>query len=261
MAKSNIAWTDETWNVTSGCTKCSPGCINCYAERMAKRLQVIHPHKYADGFAVTLHHEELEKPYRWRKPRTVFVSSMGDLFHEDVPDEYIRDVFRVMTDNPKHTFQVLTKRAERMARFAETISWPRNVWAGVTVESNAVADRADHLRTIHAPVRFVSAEPLLGPLTDLSLEGVDWLIAGGESGPGWRPIEADWVRDLRDRCTASGIRFFFKQWSALHPKQLGDELDGRAWHEIPDDTFPRRKLVGVKRHPVLTIDIDDGMEL
>lgn len=228
-----IGWTDETWNVATGCTKCSAGCAHCWAERQVPRLQASHPHKYANGFALTLHPDELGKPYGWRKPRRVFVCSMGDLFHVQVPDEFLRLVFDVMRDCERHTFQVLTKRPERMAEFARSIEWPSNVWAGVSIERNDYVGRADILRELPAPVRFISAEPLLGPLPDLDLTDIAQLIVGGESGPGWRPMDADWARDLRDRCTASGVSFFFKQWAALHPKKLGHELDGQVWQQMP----------------------------
>lgn len=234
---SKISWTEETVNVMSGCTKCSPGCANCYAERMACRLQRMHPHKYPNGFAVTLHPEELEKLRRMRKPKLIFLCSMGDLFHEDVPDAYIREVFATMALTP-HIYQVLTKRPERMAKFAKTICWPGNVWAGTTIEDNDHVYRADVLREIQAPVRFISAEPLLGPLPDLNLEGIQWLIAGGESGTGWRPMEADWVRNLRDRCFDENVAFFFKQWAGFQPAKLGDELDGVVWDMLPWDLEP-----------------------
>lgn len=254
-----ISWTKETCNVVSGCTKCGPGCVNCYAERMAIRLQKMHPSKYPNGFDVTLHPEELDKLRRWRKPRLVFMCSMGDLFHKDVPDAFIRQVFSVMAETP-HTYQVLTKRPERMAEFAKTITWPHNVWAGTSIEDNDHVHRAEILRDIPAPVRFISAEPLLSALPALRLDGIDWVIAGGESGPGWRPVEADWIRDLRDRCITAGVPFFFKQWAGFRPSKLGDELDGRVWHQMPV-ADPTRQIIGAEKHSTLMTDIVDGLEL
>lgn len=233
MSRTTIAWTESTWNPVSGCTKISAGCVNCYAERMARRLRAIHPHKYSNGFAVTLHPEELEKPSRWRKPRKVFVCSMGDLFHEDVPDEFLRSVFDVMRNTPQHTYQVLTKRAERMTAFAQTIEWPDNVWAGVTVEHHDYVHRADFLRQVPAPVRFISAEPLVSALPELDLTCIHQLIVGGESGPGWRSMDIDWVRDLHDSCIREDVAFFFKQFAGFQPKKLGRELDGVIWDEMP----------------------------
>ncbi len=233
---SKIAWTDETWNPVTGCTKLSEGCKHCYAETMAKRLEAMGQPKYADGFQVRTHPEALDEPAGWRKPRRVFVCSMADLFHKDVPFEFINDVFGAMfATGTKHEYQLLTKRPERMLEFAESWlgDWPSNVWAGVTVENNAHVDRVDLLRRIPARVRFISAEPLLGALPDLDLQGIDQLIVGGESGPGWRPMEADWVRGLRDRSLAGGTAFFFKQWAGHHPKKLGHELDGREWRQMP----------------------------
>jgi protein gp37 len=228
-----ISWTDETWNVVTGCTKCSAGCLHCYAERQVPRLKANHPHKYHNGFTLTLQPEELKKPYRWHKPRLVFVCSMSDVFHEDVPDYYLRDVFGMMHECDRHTFQVLTKRPERMLQFSHTIEWPKNVWAGVTIERNDYVYRADLLHQIPASVRFISAEPLLGPLPDLDLTGIDQLIVGGESGPGWRPMDVEWARDLRDRCFAVGTAFHFKQFAGLHPKRRGRELDGVMWDGMP----------------------------
>lgn len=230
---SRIEWTQCTWNPVTGCTKISPGCAHCYAERMARRLHAMGNRRYADGFRLTLHEDLLEEPLKWRGPRVVFVNSMSDLFHEDVPVEFVRQVFETMVLAKQHTFQVLTKRAERMASLAPSLPWPTNVWAGVTVEGTAQAWRIDHLRAVPAAVRFVSAEPLLGPLPGLGLRGIDWLIAGGESGPGARAMHPAWVRDLRDRCAASGTAFFFKQWGGVRKKQAGRILDGREWSDMP----------------------------
>lgn len=232
MSASKIQWTDSTWNPVTGCSKKSAGCQNCYAEPMAKRLKVLHPKWYSNGFEPTCHEARLYEPFTL-KPQRVFVCSMSDLFHEEVPDDFIVQVFATMLACPDHTFQVLTKRAERMAEFAATITWPTNVWAGVTVERDDYVHRADVLRTVEAPVRFISAEPLLGPLPSLNLEGIDQLIVGGEAGPKWRTMDPEWARDLRDRAVADRVAFFFKQYSALHPKKLGHELDGREWREMP----------------------------
>lgn len=235
MSKSEIAWTESTWNPVTGCTKASPGCRNCYASKMAKRLQAMGQPNYVNGFAVTTHAESLETPKGWRKPQVIFVCSMSDLFHEDVPFEFIKSVFAVMSETPQHVYQVLTKRPERMVELSRMIEWPKNVWAGVTIEHNDYVSRGDLLRAVQGPsVRFVSAEPLLGPLTDLSLIGVDQLIVGGESGSGWRPMEVDWVRELRERCVDTKTAFFFKQFAGFRPKKLGRELDGVTWGQMPN---------------------------
>lgn len=263
-----ISWTQDTWNPITGCTKCSAGCVNCYAERQIPRLRKNHPHKYDNGFALTVHPDELRRPYRWCKPRLVFVCSMGDVFHEDVPRDFLVDLFNIMRYTTKHTYQVLTKRPDRMVEFAKSITWPMNVWAGVSIERNEYVYRADALRQVPAQVRFISAEPLLGPLPDLSLLGIEQVIVGGESGPGWRPMEVAWARDLRDRCLDEGVAFHFKQWAGLHPKALGRELDGVIWHEMPlGPAHPSRKaplktqpFLGVRRHPRLAIVTDEGLE-
>lgn len=240
--KSAIEWTEATWNPTTGCDRISAGCDNCYAMTLAKRLKAMGSAKYqtdgdsrtsGPGFGVALHPDALDIPRRWREPRTVFVNSMSDLFHARVPLDYVQQVFTVMRETPRHTFQVLTKRAARLAKVAHQIDWPANVWIGVSVEDQSHRERIDHLREVTAAVRFISAEPLLGPLPDLDLDGVDWLIAGGESGQGCRPIDPSWVRDLRDRCVDSGTAFFFKQWGGRTPKAGGRLLDGRTWDEMP----------------------------
>lgn len=214
-----IAWTDETWNPVTGCTKISPGCAHCYAARMADRLKAMGCARYANGFEVTVHEDVIDRPRNWKKPRMVFVNSMSDLFHEDVPFETIRKVFRVMNDLPMHTFQVLSKREQRLAELAPQLKWTDNIWMGVTVEDNAHAYRADVLRDIPAAVRFVSAEPLLGPLPDLSISVLDWLIVGGESGPGCRPMDAQWAEDLMHRAREADVPFFFKQWGGVHARK------------------------------------------
>ncbi len=232
MSKSKIAWTESTWNPVTGCTKISAGCKNCYAERLAVRLRAMGQDKYANGFEVTIHPECLNEPRQWTGSQMVFVCSMADLFHDDVPDEFIKSVFAVMAETPQHTYQVLTKRSGRLASLAPHLNFAPNIWVGVTVENNDYVFRADDLRRVPAAVRFISAEPLLGPLPDLDLTGIDQLIVGGESGKGWRPMDSDWARDLRDRCVGEGVSFFLKQFAGFQPKKLGRELDGVIWDEM-----------------------------
>jgi len=240
--KSTIEWTEATWNPTTGCDRVSPGCDRCYAQTLAKRLKAMGSPKYQNdgdpatsgpGFKLTLHRSSLDVPRRWSAPRLVFVDSMSDLFHDDVPPEFIAQVFEVIRQTPQHTYQVLTKRAQRPSRIAGELDWPSNLWMGVSVETRRYAFRIDHLRKVPAAVRFVSAEPLLGPLGELDLAGIDWVIAGGESGAGARPVELEWVTELRDRCTAAGVAFFFKQWGGRTPKAGGRELEGEVWDELP----------------------------
>jgi protein gp37 len=231
--RSAIEWTDATWNPVTGCTKVSPGCAHCYAETFAERFRGVPGHPYESGFDLRLRPERLTVPLFWRSPRRIFVNSMSDLFHEAIPEDFVADVFAVMEAASWHQFQVLTKRHERLAELAPRLPWPPNVWVGVSIENDRWVHRADALRTVPAAVRFISAEPLLGPLTHLDLSGIDWLIAGGESGPRHRPPKADWFRDLRDRCRAAGVAFFFKQWGGRHPKAGGRLLDGRTWDEYP----------------------------
>ena len=228
---SAIEWTEATWNPTSGCTKVSPGCDRCYAERITRRF----PKTFPNGFALTLRPDALDVPLRWKRPRVIFVNSMSDLFHVDVPEEYLQLVFDVMKRTPQHTYQILTKRAERLARVAQRLPWPDNVWMGVSVESLEYAWRIDYLRRVPAAVRFVSAEPLISALPNLNLSGIGWLIAGGESQPGCRPAELNWLRDLRDQCARAGAAFFLKQLGG-HPTKRGGALavlDGRRWTETP----------------------------
>lgn len=241
MAMTTIEWTEVTWNPTTGCDRTSPGCDHCYALTLAKRLKAMGQPKYQNdgdpkssgpGFRLTLHEDALDIPRGWSTPRKVFVNSMSDLFHPDVPEEFIQRVFTVMRETPRHEYQVLTKRSKRLSQMADRIDWPSNVWMGVSIENQAYAFRADHLRGVPAAVRFVSAEPLIGAL-ELDLVGIDWVIVGGESGKGARPIEPDWVRSLRDECVTAGVRFFFKQWGGHHPKAGGRSLDGRLWSEYP----------------------------
>jgi protein gp37 len=232
-AHSRIEWTSASWNAVTGCDQVSPGCAHCYAKTFAERFRGVPGHPYEQGFDLRFWPERLELPLRWRKPRLVFVNSMSDLFHEAVPVEYIEAVFDVMVRADRHVFQVLTKRHDRLAELAPQLPWPENVWMGVSIENRRFVKRADALRTVPAAVRFISAEPLLGPLTGLDLTGIDWLIAGGESGPGHRRVDADWVRPLRDQCVAEGVAFFFKQWGGRTPKSGGRRLDDRTWDEMP----------------------------
>ena len=231
---SKIEWTDATWNPVTGCTKVSPGCKLCYAERLTRRLKATGMDKYRNGFEVTCHPGALEIPLRWRKPRTIFVNSMSDLFHEQVPDEFVRDVFDVMERAHWHRYQVLTKRPERVAALSDQLPWPSQIWLGVSVESERYLHRIDLLRGCGASVKFLSLEPLLGPLSNLNLDGIDWVIVGGESGPGARPMEADWARDIRDQCVVAGVPFYFKQWGGVFKKRQGRTLDGRTWDEMPN---------------------------
>jgi protein gp37 len=240
--QSRIEWTETTWNPTTGCDKTSPGCENCYAMALAKRLKAMGQVKYRNdgspatsgpGFGLTLHDDTLHAPYGWTAPRLIFVNSMSDLFHPQVPLDFIKRVFAVMAETPQHTYQVLTKRSKRLAKLAPDLDWPENLWMGVSVENHRYAFRVDHLRSVDASVRFVSAEPLLGPMMALDLSAIDWLIAGGESGPGARPVEGAWIRGLRDQCAEAGVAFFFKQWGGRTPKAGGRELDGALHDEMP----------------------------
>ena len=230
---SDIEWTKATWNPVTGCTKISPGCKHCYAERMAWRLQAMGQPNYANGFEVTLHEHMLTRPLEWKKPQTIFVNSMSDLFHKDVPLEFIQKVFAVMQQAHWHQFQVLTKRSERLLELSQQLEWMPNIWMGVSVESEKYTFRIDHLRQTGAIVKFLSLEPLLGPLPGLELTGVDWVIVGGESGPGARPLKREWVTDIRDQCQRVKVPFFFKQWGGVRKKQRGRELEGRTWDEMP----------------------------
>jgi protein gp37 len=240
--KSSIEWTEATWNPTTGCDRTSPGCENCYALTLAKRLKAMGAERYQNdgdertsgpGFGLTVHEDALDVPRRWKQPRLVFVNSMSDLFHDDVPEDFIGAVFTVMKETPRHTYQILTKRSKRLVRLGPRLDWPSNVWMGVSVESARYGFRIDHLRQVPAAVRFVSAEPLLGPLGSVDLTGIDWVIAGGESGPHARPMDISWGRELRDHCIAEGVNFFFKQWGGRTPKAGGRELDGRTWDDMP----------------------------
>ena len=231
--KSAIEWTDATWNPVTGCRQVSPGCDHCYALTFAERFRGVPSHPYEQGFDLKLWPERLELPLKWKKPRMIFTNSMSDLFHKDIPDEYIYRVFEIMVKANWHIFQVLTKRSARLARIASSLPWTSNIWIGVSIELDRYCWRANHLRQVPATTRFISAEPLLGPLTYLNLDGIDWLISGGESGLGYRPCNPEWVRDLRDRCQAAGVAFFHKQWGGRTPKAGGRLLDGRTWDEFP----------------------------
>lgn len=236
MSKSSIEWTESTWNPVTGCNKISPGCQNCYAERMSRRLHAMGQHNYRNGFKLTLQEHMLEVPLRWKKPQTIFVNSMSDLFHKDVPLDYIQRVFEVMNKANWHRYQVLTKRADRLAELSPNLEWSPHIWMGVSVETKEYTNRIDYLRQTGAHIKFLSIEPLLGPLPNLNLEGIDWAIVGGESGPGARFMDPKWVVDIRDQCKRSGVAFFFKQWGGVNKKRTGRELDGRTWSEMPVPT-------------------------
>jgi protein gp37 len=233
MSLSKIEWTEATWNPVTGCTKISPGCKHCYAERMSRRLKAMGQPNYLNGFALTLQPHMLDLPLKWRKPRAIFVNSMSDLFHKSVPLEYVEKVFDVMNRASWHRFQVLTKRADRLERLAPLLRWTPNIWMGVSVENDKYVDRIDRLRNTPAKIKFLSLEPLLGPLKNLNLADIDWAIVGGESGFGARPMDIDWVKSLRSQCERSGVAFFFKQWGGVNKKKTGRELDGRTWDEMP----------------------------
>ncbi len=231
---SHIEWTDATWNPVTGCTKISPGCKHCYAERLANRLRLMGQKNYRNGFAVTLQPQMLELPLRWKSPRRIFVNSMSDLFHEDIPLAYIQRVFNIMHKADWHQYQVLTKRAERLEALSRDLPWAPQIWMGVSVEGADYVDRIDYLRKTGAHVKFLSLEPLLGPLRKLNLRRIDWVIVGGESGPGARPVDPAWVTDIRDQCVRAGAAFFFKQWGGVNKKQTGRQLEGRTWDEMPE---------------------------
>ena len=233
MSKSSIEWTESTWNPLTGCNKISPGCKHCYAERMAKRLKGMGVAKYQNGFQLTLHEESLEEPLKWTKPQMIFVNSMSDLFHKDVPLEFIQEIFDVIRRAHWHNFQLLTKRAERLGEIDPHLSWPDNLWMGVSVENADYTFRIDHLRQTHAKTKFLSVEPLLGPIPGMNLAGINWVIVGGESGPGARPLAREWVTEIRDQCLTAKVPFFFKQWGGTNKKKAGRELDGRTWDELP----------------------------
>jgi protein gp37 len=230
---SKIEWTEATWNPVTGCDKVSPGCKNCYAERLALRLQAAGTAQYRSGFQLVLHPEVLQRPMSWKKPKLIFVNSMSDLFHKDIPAEYIKRVFSVMQATPQHQFQILTKRAERAMELNDQLIWGDNVWMGVSVESDDYLKRIDYLIETSARIKFLSLEPLLGPLPRLDLGGIDWVIVGGESGPRSRPMKPQWVRQIRAQCVAARVPFFFKQWGGVFKSKTGRTLDGRIWNQMP----------------------------
>ncbi len=234
---SKIEWTESTWNPVTGCSKISVGCRNCYAERMALRLKAAGSRNYANGFRVTPHPHVLKTPLHWRQPRTIFVNSMSDLFHRDVPFDFISKIFDVMCQASHHRFQALTKRSHRLLQLSPKLPWPENVWMGVTVEDAGCVFRMDHLRQTPAVIKFVSFEPLLGPIPNINLEGIDWVIVGGESGPNARPMKPAWAIDIRDQCLAADVPFFFKQWGGTNKKKNGRSLDGRIWDDMPEKVF------------------------
>ncbi len=238
---SKIEWTHSTWNPVTGCTKISPGCKYCYAERFAKRLKAMGQKNYRNGFEVTLHEHVLKQPLKWKKPHTVFVNSMSDMFHDDVPCEFILKVFQSMVDAFQHRFQVLTKRSERLLELNKVLPWKPNLWMGVSVEDQDHTYRIEHLRQTDASIKFLSLEPLLGPIRELDLNGIDWVIVGGESGPGSRPMEQEWVTDIRDQCVEAEVPFFFKQWGGVNKKKAGRTLEGQIWSEMPDDELELRE--------------------
>jgi protein gp37 len=231
--RSGIEWTESTWNPVTGCTKISPGCRHCYAERMALRLKAMGQSNYRAGFQITLHRHALRLPFGWKAPQRIFVNSMSDLFHEDIPDSFIVQVFDTMRTADWHVYQVLTKRSDRFAKMASSLPWPSHIWMGATVENQQCTFRIDHLRQSSAAVKFLSLEPLLGPLPGLDVTGIDWVIAGGESGPGARPMDPRWATGIRDRCVQQGVPFFFKQWGGVNKKKTGRTLDGRTWDQMP----------------------------
>jgi protein gp37 len=247
LASSKIEWTNSTWNPLTGCSKISPGCKNCYAERMARRLQAMGQPHYQNGFRVTVHTDAFQTPLKkWKTPRLIFVNSMSDLFHEQVPIDFILNIFSIMKQANWHVFQVLTKRSERLVELSGKIDWPKNVWMGVSVENSNYSYRIDQLQTISAFKKFLSLEPLLGPLPNINLSGIDWVIVGGESGPKSRAIEEEWVIDIRDQCIARRIPFFFKQWGGTNKKKAGKILEGRIWDEFPE-LIPRSiQMLGEK---------------
>ncbi len=233
MAKSSIEWTELTWNPVTGCTKISPGCKHCYAERMALRLKAMGQQNYVNGFDLTLHARVLELPFKWKRPQTIFVNSMSDLFHEDVPVGFVLEAFDVMRRANWHRYQILTKRSKHLLELNHQIHWTPNIWMGVSVEDKDYTFRIEDLRRTDAHIKFLSLEPLLGPLPQLNLTGIDWVIVGGESGPGARPIAQSWVIDIRDQCVRAGVPFFFKQWGGVNKKRAGRLLEGRTWDEMP----------------------------
>lgn len=236
MARTKIEWTESTWNPITGCTKISTGCKFCYAEIMARRLKAMGQEKYHNGFELTLHPATLQEPYSWKKPKMIFVNSMSDLFHKDVPLEFIQQIFKVIKENPQHVFQVLTKRADVLRYYDSEgwLEWPHNLWMGVTVENNSLIHRIKNLKSTGARVKFLSFEPLLGPLQNLNLQGIDWVIVGGESGRTPRPIKEEWVLDIKDQCRKANVAFYFKQWGGTNKKKNGRLLNGKRYDSMPE---------------------------
>lgn len=238
MAISKIEWTDSTWNPVTGCSRTSSGCKNCYAERLATRLHAMGNNRYKNKFDVTLHEDLIDAPLSWKKPRMIFVNSMSDLFHKDVPFEFIKRIFYVMEMADHHIFQVLTKRSKRLVEVSSQLPWPKNVWIGTSVENQSMTTRVDDLRTVPAQIRFLSIEPLIGHITELNLKGIQWVVVGGESGPYARPMKKEWARTIRNMCNKYGVKFFFKQWGGTNKKKTGRELDGKYWNEMPTSAQP-----------------------
>lgn len=234
MSQSRIEWTESTWNPVTGCSKISTGCLNCYAERMAIRLQAMKQPNYSNGFKVTCHEHVLELPLKWKKPRTIFVNSMGDLFHEEIPDTFIIRVFNIMQKANWHRFQLLTKRSERLLSLSSNLPWPKNIWMGVTVENKRAVKRINDLRSTPAKIKFLSLEPLLERISNLNLSGIDWVIVGGESGPGARPVKEEWIVEIKHQCEVHSAPFFFKQWGGLKKKKAGRTLLGQTWDNMPE---------------------------
>jgi len=235
--KSKIEWTENTWNPVTGCTKISDGCMNCYACRMAFRLQKMGNAKYVNGFNLTLQKDCLHDPLKWKKPSLIFVNSMSDLFHEDIPVDYIKQVFSVMNQAHWHTFQVLTKRAERLSSLSKELNWSNNIWQGVTIESGKYKDRIEHLRKVPSCIRFISFEPLIGDVGELDLSGINWAIVGGESGYNCRRIEQNWVLNIKEQCEMRYVYFYFKQWGGINKKKFGRELLGKTWDDMPEMSY------------------------
>lgn len=250
---SAIEWTEATWNPVTGCDKLSPGCAHCYAERMARRLKAMGTHNYRNGFEVTLQPQMLEVPLTWRKSKRIFVNSMSDLFHEYVPASFIHDVFDVMRRAHWHQYQILTKRSERLMELDSSLGWAPHIWMGVSVENHRFLHRIDHLRRTRAKVKFLSLEPLLGPLPGLNLVDIDWVIVGGESGPRARPMDPKWVKSIRDQCRSAGVAFFFKQWGGVFKSRTGRDLDGRTWDEMPAS-----RDSALRRWPLRLLEVSAG---
>jgi protein gp37 len=238
--QTKIEWTDTTWNPVTGCTKISSGCKYCYAERMARRLEAMGQERYRNGFDVTLHHDLIEQPLKWMKPRMIFVNSMSDLFHEDIPLEFIQQIFYTIEQCPQHIFQILTKRSQRLYHLAHKLFWPENVWIGVSIENESTVSRLKDLQHVPAFIRFLSCEPLLGPLKNLSLEGIHWVIVGGESGPGARLMRPEWVESILHQCKQQHVEFFFKQWGGVRKKQTGRILHGKTYNSLPKLAYKHR---------------------